>query len=149
MAAFSTKGFLEDLAEYLSESSDSNSPFTWRTPGVYAPVEFGIYAMVAPPKRNRTGDLVIRVYDSASDPSLSDSTMAVQFDFYGSAQTVLDASDYVFNRLQGIWGVTMGEVKVVQGTRTSGAPWGQDEGGNLRQTENYELDVHRPSTNRQ
>lgn len=146
---FSTRQFLEALAEFLGNETDPNSPLTWRNPGVYAPVEFGVYAMVAPPARNRTGDLVIRVYDSESDPTLSDSVLAIQFDIYGAAQQVLDVSDYVFDRLQGLWGAKLGTVKVVSGSRTSGAPMGQDEGGNLRQTENYELSVHKPSTNRQ
>lgn len=146
---FSTKTFLEDLAKHLSKTADSTSPFTWRSTGTYSASEFGIYAMVAPAARNRSGDLVIRVYDSMSDPTLSDSTLAVQLDFYGPAQAILDATDYVFDRLHGSWGVKLGVVRVISGTRTSGAPWGQDEGGNLRQTENYELAVHKPSTNRQ
>lgn len=143
-----TKDLIEGVAEHLSAPVDS--PFEYRSDGSpYATGELGIYAMVAPLEKTRGLSVVIRAYDAADDPSLSDTDVSIQLDFYGPSVPLLDGIDYAFDRLHGLWGGTLGGVKIQQITRTSGAPMGQDEGGNLRQTENYNLAVHRPSTYRQ
>lgn len=142
-------GFTRNLIDGIGADLHNVGGLVWRAEGNYAPGEFGIYAMLAPLAKVRPLSLVVRAYDSSDDPSLSDSEVAVQFDFYGPAAQVVDAVDAVFDKYQGRWGGTLGGVKVQEITRTSGAPLGQDEGGNLRQTENYNLAVHRPSTHRQ
>lgn len=141
-----TEDFLDGMATYLSAPG---SPFLYRPTAPYADGEYGIFIMTAPLVKNRPLTLVLRTYYFDDDPSLSDSALSVQLDFYGPARAVLQGTDYAFDRLQGMWGGTLGGIKVQSATRTSVAVMGQDEGGNLRQTENYELAVYRPSPNRQ
>ena len=47
------------------------------------------------------------------------------------------------------WGGNMGNVRLVQAVRRSGANLGQDGNGRVGRTENYYLTVHRLSTHRQ
>lgn len=140
-----TEDLINDLAAYLDIHV---GVLKWRATGTYSAEEFGIYAMTAPLAKTRQA-LVIRVYDTEDDLTLSDSTVAVQFDWYGTPLSIVRAMDDTFDCLQGLWGGKLGSVKVQSIDRDSGAPLGQDEAGNLRVTENYSLAVHRPSPNRQ
>lgn len=146
MASF-TENLLNGLGSLLASNPSAEHPLTWRQSGAYAAGESGIWVYLAGQKHTRVG-VAIRAFGGADDPSLSDSAPEVQLDFYGGPLQVVRMVDDAFNLLHGRWGGTIGGVKVQQISRTSGAVLGQDEAGNLRQTENYSLAVHRPSTNR-
>lgn len=89
-------------------------------------------------------------YPVSDDPSLSDSVIGVQVTIWHRDRDRLRSivSD-VFNLMQGRWGGNMGNVRLVQAVRRSGANLGQDGNGRVGRTENYYLTVHRLSTHRQ
>lgn len=142
-----TESFLGGVAALLVANSPS-VPLTYRSSGVYTAAENPIWMGVAGQEKVRTG-VTLWALDSADDPTLSDSELALTLDFYGTPREVVRMVDDAFNALHGLWGGTIGGVKVQFCNRVSGAKLGQDEAGNLRQTENYSLAVHRPSPNRQ
>lgn len=141
-----TESFLGGVAALLVAGS-SSVPLTYRPSGAYTAAENPIWMGVAGQEKTRTG-VTLWVVDSADSPTLSDSELALTLDFYGTPREVVRMVDDAFNVLHGLWGGTIGGVKVQFCNRTSGAVLGQDEAGNLRQTENYSLAVHRPSPNR-
>lgn len=140
-----TELFVNAIAEYLCEVP---SGFTFRGTGVYQDSEVGIYVYTAPLSRDRHS-LVITPFYSLDDLSLSDSTVSIQLDFYGTRSEVTRMRDDAFDRLQGFEDGKIGPVDVQTVQRTSSANMGIDEAGNLRLTDNYDLAVHRPSTHRQ
>lgn len=142
-----TENFLIGVAGLLVAQSPS-VPLTYRANGAYTAAENPIWMGVAGQEKVRTG-VTLWATDLDSDPSLSDSEIGLTLDFYGTPREVVRMVDDAFNALHGRWGGTIGGVKLQFCNRTSGAKLGQDEAGNLRQTENYSLAVHRPSTNRQ
>lgn len=89
-------------------------------------------------------------YPVSDDPSLSDSVIGVQVTIWHRDRDKLRTivSD-VFNTMQGRWGGSMGNVRLVQAARRSGANLGQDGNGRVGRTENYYLTVHRLSAHRQ
>lgn len=89
-------------------------------------------------------------YPVSDDPSLSDSVIGVQVTIWHHERDKLRSivSD-VFNLMQGRWGGNMGNVRLVQVSRQSGANLGQDGNGRVGRTENYYLTVHRLSAHRQ
>ena len=147
MASF-TENLLNGLGAFLASPRPGRShPLTWRANGQYLAGESGIWVYLSGEAHNKTG-VAIRAFGGVDDPSLSDSEPQVQLDFYGTALEVVRMVDDTFDALHGRWGGTLGGVKVQLSLRTSGAVLGQDEAGNVRQTENYSLTVHRPSPNR-
>jgi len=143
-----TESVINGVARWLADNPNATQPLVFRQTGQYADSEFGIYAVLAPLVRDRHS-LVINAYPVGDDTSLSDSIVGVQLDFYGTKLEVTRAVDDAFNRLHGLWGVTLGGVKVTSAVRQSGGSQGQDQAGNLRHTENYYLGVHRLSNHRQ
>jgi len=89
-------------------------------------------------------------YPVSDDPSLSESVIGVQVTIWHRDRDVLKAvlSD-VFNAMHGRWGGNIGNVRLVQALRRSGANLGQQGNGRVGRTENYYLTVHRPSAHRQ
>lgn len=149
MASF-TENLLNGLGALLASPRDpaAEHPLTWRETGNYQTGESGIWVYLSGQAHKKTG-VAIRAFGGTDDPTLSDSNPEVQLDFYGTPREVVRMVDDAFNLLHGRWGGTIGGVKIQLVTRTSGAVLGQDEAGNLRQTENYSLAVFRPSPNRQ
>lgn len=145
-----TQDLVAGLSEYLATTTEPPAtPFAYRLTGAYSDSEFGIYEVDFPLGRNVPG-LIIRPYGPAGDdPSLSDSVVSIQLEFQGPSSRVIPAADYAFDRLQGFWGGTLGTVKVQHVERVSASGFGSDETQNYKQTENYYLKVHRPSTHRQ
>lgn len=141
-----TENLLVGVAGLLVTNSPS-VPLTYRANGAYTASENPVWMGVAGQEKIRTG-VTLWAIDLDSDPSLSDSEVGLTLDFYGTPRDVVQMVDDAFNTLHGRWGGTIGGVKLQFSARTSGAKLGQDEAGNLRQTENYSLTVHRPSTNR-
>ena len=141
-----TEDFLVGVAELLVAHSP-RVPLTYRAAGAYTAAENPIWMGVAGQEKIRTG-VTLWALDTADDPSLSDSELGLTLDFYGTPLQVVRMVDDAFDVLHGLWGATIGGVKVQFCNRVSGAKLGQDEAGNLRQTENYSLAVHRPSPNR-
>ena len=144
--------FLEDLLNGLgallaSDRPGRQHPLTWRANGAYQTGESGVWVYLSGQAHKQTG-VAIRAFGGSDDPSLSDSEVEVQLDFYGTPREVVRMADDAFNLLHGRWGGIIGGVKTQLVNRTSVGVLGQDEVGNLRQTENYSLTVHRPSTNR-
>ncbi len=148
MASF-TENLLNGLGALLASPRvpAAQHPLTWRQNGAYQAGESGIWVYLSGQAHDKTG-VAIRAFGGADDPTLSDSEPQVQLDFYGTAAQVVRMVDDAFDLLHGRWGGTIGGVKIQQILRTSGAVLGQDEAGNVRQTENYSLAVHRPSPNR-
>lgn len=142
-----TEDFLGGIASLLVANSPS-VPLTYRANGAYLASENPVWMGVTGQEKVRTG-VTLWVLDGEDDPSLSDSELLLTLDFYGTPREVVRMVDDAFNALHGRWGGTIGGVKLQFSNRTSGAKLGQDEAGNLRQTENYSLTVHRPSTHRQ
>lgn len=143
-----TEDLIEGIAQALAANSAATCPVVYRSTGNYTSAEFGVYAMVVGQAHKNQG-VAVRVFGGSDDPSLSDSTVQVQLDFYGTPLEVLRMEDDAFNLLHGAWGGTLGPVRVQLCMRTSSADLGQDESGGFRRTANYDLAVHRPSTNRQ
>lgn len=145
-----TENLLEGIAAYLAADTTASVPLAWLASGNYGLNASGIYVIDAPVVQGpRPLTLVIRPYYSENALSLSDSTLTFQLDFYGPKRDVVRSVDDVLDRLHGYPGGTIGGVKVQSIERTSGAVLGLDEGGNHRQTENYDLAAHRPSSHRQ
>lgn len=138
--------FTEDLVNGLGEYLGSLPLFTWNPTGAYGPGEWGIYAFTAP---QDTRAVVLRPFSAQDDPALSDSTFSVQVELRGSKREVVRGLDAVFDAMHGMWGGTLGSVRVQYVTHTPGSPLTVDEAGNHRHTDNYDLKVYRPSTHRQ
>lgn len=89
-------------------------------------------------------------YPVSDDPSLSDSVAGLQLTIRcADMQRVSDIADDVFSRLHGRQAGMLGNVRLVQAFRRSGADLGQDGNGRIGRTENYYLTVHRPTEHRQ
>lgn len=94
--------------------------------------------------------VTLNTYPVSDDPSLSDSQIGLQVTIRSAdMMKVKDIADDVFNRLHGRQAGMLGNVRLVQAFRRSGADLGQDGSERYGRSENYYLTVHRPSTNRQ
>ncbi|QGH80673.1 tail terminator [Microbacterium phage Zanella] len=143
-----TEDLINGVAEYLASNPSANPQVYFDATGQYPENQWGIFALSAPIKRNQRS-LVIAPFSPEAPYSSSDDVVSVQLDYYGPALEVVRVMDDAFDRLQAVWAVTMGGIKVQSIGRTSSARLGFDEAGNYRHTQNYDLAVYRPSSHRQ
>lgn len=120
--------------------------------GAYPTDTTGIFDEVMP-----DGDSVpdrcvtLTTYPLGDDPTLSDSTVGLQVRVRSAGEDPRDAKDLddaIFDALQAIAPVTLGGIRIVNFTRTSGVSLGQDERKRWHRSSNYTLDIWRPSTYR-
>ena len=93
------------------------------------------------------GSVTVNVYP-VDDTPLGDDILGIQIAiWHPDIDSLNDLASWVFDTLHDLWGATLGDVKVVSGSRSSGANLGQDSNGRQGRTENYYLTVLRPSPN--
>lgn len=117
-------------------------PLTWST-GNYTRSQTGIYLDTYPAEAD---GVTITDYPVTDDVSLSDSTVGIQFTIKAQSGTKLRAiSDDLMDRLHGRPRGIIGSITLVSSLRQSGAVLGQDGKGRLGRSENYYMQVWRPS----
>ena len=117
---------------------------------VYQPGEVGV--VIGLPTTTPPALIALLDYDTRDDPTSSDTVQSIQIRFRsagGTADQANDLADAVFNALQGMWGQTVGGVKVITAERSSSLPLGTDNSGRYERSDNYDLTIHRPSTHRE
>lgn len=142
-------GFTADLLIGVAQLLDSRTAAVYKPTGTYADNEIGIVFGV--PTQNPPSLIALAAYTNDDDPALSDSTMGVQVRVRGATADPTaadDLADQVFDALQGLR-ATLNQIRVVYAKRTSTYPLGIDGNGRQERTDNYDLDVHRPSANRE
>lgn len=89
-------------------------------------------------------------YVVQDDPAYADTTLAVQVRTRGTSdpRTLWDTANAVFDLLQGMGGVDLGGVHVVECHRQSSANLGRDENRRWEQSDNYYLQVDYPTRHR-
>lgn len=123
---------------------------SWRPTGAYPPDETAIVLGGLPQGPDRA--VALTAYGVEDSPNLSDSTIGLQVTTRWEAQdprAVGRLTSRVFDLLHGLHDVDLVTgVHVVQCLRRSWASIGQDTNTRWRTTQNFYVDVHRPSTNR-
>lgn len=135
------------IAAAIAANPDAEYNLTWKATGSYTTAESGIYIDVR--SQNDGTQLVISDYPVVDDPTLSTSTVGIQFAITGSVKDTDKIKDDIFNMFQNFPSGTLGNVRIVNAFRQSGANLGQDGSGRVSRTENYYFQVHRPSSHRQ
>lgn len=123
---------------------------TWSPSGGYTSGQTGIVLHAFPDTPARV--ITLTAYGVADDPSLSDSTYGLQVRTRWDGQDprlVNDLAGAIFSTLQGLTVTLSTGIKVVQCLRRSWVSLGQDDTKRWARSDNYYLDVHRPSTHRQ
>ncbi|GAW50613.1 MULTISPECIES: phage tail terminator protein [unclassified Nocardioides] len=139
--------FLEGFAQLLAADPVAG---VWNSSGVYAAGETGIILGGLPQSPDQV--IALTAYGVTDDPSLSDSTIGLQLTTRWGGQdprAVGRLTSRCFAKLHGLhdFDLVTG-VHVVQCLRRSWTSIGQDQGNRWRTTQNFYVDVHRPSVNR-
>ena len=146
-----------DILTGLAQLLDAEGIGTWRADNsAYQADEVAIILGVPPQSPDRV--ITLAPYSASDDPTLSDTSQAVQLRFRGAPNTgvlpVLGLVDGAFDVLQNRSRFWLGATFVVQCHRQSQAYLGSDENqvGKLNHrhefTSNYYFDIWRPSPNR-
>jgi len=140
---------LTGLAVYLAAAASIGA--TWNTSGVYMPGQTGIVLGNIPTTPDRI--ITLSVYDSGHHPSLSTSNYRLQIRCRWGGQDkryVDNLDDAIFDLLAASQHLILSTgVHITQIQPVSGPlPLGQDTNNRWSLSHNYELTVHRPSTNR-
>lgn len=138
--------FTEDFAIGLAVDIDAGGIVTY--PADSSP---SLYVAGEP---QADGALVVMTpYPIDDDPSLSNSTIGVQFrtrSADGNPAGAMRLADQLFDRYHGIeWLELSTGIRIVYGQRISSIPLDKDANGRWEQSDNYQFRVHRPSTHRQ
>lgn len=140
---------LTGLAVYLAAAASIGA--TYRASGKYEPTETGIVLGNIPQSPDRI--IALTIYDSGHHPSLSTSSYRLQVRTRWGGQDkryVDNLDDAIFDLLEASQHLVLTTgVHVTQIQHYSGPlPLGQDTNNRWGLSHNYELTVHRPSTNR-
>lgn len=143
-------GFQTDLLTGLAVHLAANGIGAWSPTGAYTAGQTGIVLATVPASPDSI--VTITGYGVSDDPSLSDSVQGVQFitrSAGGDPRPVDDLADSIFDLLHGATGLTLTTgVRVTQCLRRSHVSLGQDGNRRWSRSENFYLNVHRPSLNR-
>lgn len=143
-------GFQTDLLVGVAEHLAVAGVGAWNTAGVYTADQTGIVLATVPASPDSV--ITITGYGVTDDPSLSDSVQGVQFITRtggGDPRPTDDLADSIFDRLHGATGLLLSTgVRVTQCLRRSHVSLGQDGNRRWQRSDNYYLDVHRPSLHR-
>lgn len=135
---------LVGVAEYL----DAQGVGVWRPTGAYQPAEKAIVVRTLP----QAPDVVVSLdtYSVSDDVVLTDSVMGLNILTRGDRdpRTVEDLDDVLFDVLHAAKNLRLNGIAVTQITRQSSAPTGADGNGRFQSSNNFYLDVHRPSRHR-
>lgn len=137
---------VKGIAEYLAESGVGS----WREDGAYTTGQVGIFYQLVP--QAPASIITLTPYAVNDAATLSTTTTALQVRVRGGSRnpTLCNSlGDAVFDLLQGAYQLSLATgIRVMQCNRQSSVPLGQDSSGFWSRSDNYYLDVHRPSTNR-
>lgn len=147
MAAFETE-LLRGLAQLMAANTAARVPLSYREhPDPYQADEVPITLRMYPAGFPRA--VTLATYPVSDHPSLSDSVIGVQATLRAHGGDGLDdMQGDLFDLLHGRGAGMLGTVKMVKATRASGTSVGQDTEEREARTENYYLDVWRPSPHR-
>lgn len=138
---------LHGLAQLMASNADARLPLTYREAGAYQAGEVPITLRMYPAGFPQA--VTLATYPVSDHPSLSDSIIGVQATLRAHGGVGLDDMQAdLFDLLHGRGAGMLGLVKMVKATRASGTSVGQDTEGREARTENYYLDVWRPSPHR-
>lgn len=144
-------GWSTDLLAGLAKHLHDSGVGTWLATGAYptstaAPIFLGS----VPASHDRV--IVLRAYGVSDDPHLTDGVQGVQVRYRGrkdlGAPDVDDLADEAFEALHGLQGVELAGVPVLLCRRTSWTPLGDDDNRRAERSDNYHLNVMRPSPHR-
>jgi hypothetical protein len=140
-----TTDLLAGVAQYLEDHGVG----TWQASGAYAPgASVPIFITASPGTPDRI--IILTAYPVSDNGTLSDSVQGVQIRTRGTKdpRTVEEIADGVFDALHGLGSVNLGGVWLVHCYRSSGTPLPPDSNGRYERTDNYYLQVARPSEHR-
>lgn len=141
-----TSDLLEGLAEYLE--AQGVGTYHEDPDDVYAADSTAIVIRTVPQAPDRT--ISLDSYSVSDDPDAPDSTVGVQILTRAGEdpRDVEDLDDVLFDVLHGAKYLRLRGIVVVQSYRRSSASLGQDGSARYQSTNNYYLDVKRPSRHR-
>lgn len=143
-------GFTSRLLAGLAEHYAANSVGTWRDTGIYTSGETGIVIRAVPQAPDRIITLAAYPVD-AGYVGMSDQTIGVQHRLRGTTdpRDCDDLADAIFDLMdsRGHLELSTG-VHIVQAIRRSYTSLGQDANKRWERSENYYIDVMRPTAHR-
>lgn len=133
---------LEGIAALLA----ANSIGTWSKTTAYTPTQVGIYDG---PIGSDTPEAIGLTLYPVSDPVDSESIIGLQIMFQSASKSTLrDRAETVFNLLHASWGLQLPQVRITHLLRRSSSDLGRDDAGRWLRSDNYYLNLNRPTANR-
>lgn len=142
-------GFTSKLLVGLAEHYAAASIGTWKPTGVYTANETGILLRVIPKDPARIVSLAAYMVDGY--PGMADQTIGVQHRLRAGTdpRDCDDLADAIFELMDSSGHLELSTgVHIVQAIRRSQASLGQDANGRWERSENYFIDVMRPTAHR-
>jgi hypothetical protein len=139
-----TTRLIAGLAEHLAAAGIG----TWRASGAYTAGETAIVDRAVPPEPDRL--ITLAAYPMGSTtPGLADHDVGVQVRLRAGTdpRDCDDLADQIFEALDGLSGVTLGGIPIVQMWRQSYTSLGQDGNSRWERSENYYIQAMRPTSN--
>jgi hypothetical protein len=140
-------GFTNDLLAGFAALLNTVGGATWNPSGTYAATDTGIFAQTTPPSPD--GAVVLSAFGVSDDPTLADSVVGLQVMTRmggDDPRPVNDVADAIFDALQSLHDVTLSTgVRVVECTRRSSLPLGQDDLRRWLRSDNYYVTTYRPA----
>lgn len=146
-------GWTSDLLVGLAEHLDAADVGTWRPTGAYLAGEIGITIRGIPQTPDQLITMAPYPLDGDEFRGMADHAVAIQFRVRGTQdpRSADDTADAVFELLDSIGThgqVDLNGVKVVDMWRQSYTSLGQDTNGRWERSENYYLNVMRPTAHK-
>lgn len=140
----STESILVAIAQLLDDEGIAE----WSPGGAFSGAGPALSLVDTPSSPDRA--VTLNGYAVQDDPRYSNGTLAVQVRTRGTTdpRTMWSTASAVFDLLQGMEGVDLNGVHVVECHRQSSAPLGRDSNRRWEQTDNYYLQVDIPTRHR-
>lgn len=124
-------------------AATTRQPYAWKPTAAYTVGDgIGITIDLAP--ASDLPGVTITEYPVSADVVGGDEVLGVQFRIVGKNRAqVKDVISDLVDLFHARWGGSLGDIKLIQSQRSSGANLGQDANGRLVRTENYYLTIYR------
>lgn len=134
------------IVEGIAALLATNSIGTWSKTTAYTASQVGIYDG---PIGSDTAEAVGLTLYPVADQVDSESVIGLQVMFQSASKATLrNRAEAVFNLLHASWGLQLPQVRITHLLRRSSSDLGRDDAGRWLRSDNYYLNLNRPTANR-